>query len=82
MVAVTLDNKETYVGVVRACDVTVEKGERDLVLAEPAIYNETTKNYVALPYQHIFLRADLIYCVGHSRPEHRQAHDPRRRVTF
>jgi small nuclear ribonucleoprotein (snRNP)-like protein len=64
MVAVTLDNKETYVGVVRACDVTVEKGERDLVLAEPAVYDETTKNYVALPYQDIFVRADLVYCVA------------------
>lgn len=64
MVAVTLDNRETYVGFVSACDVTVERGERDLVLTEPAVYNEETKDYVALPYQHMFLRADQIYCVA------------------
>jgi hypothetical protein len=64
MVAVTLENKDTYVGFVRACDVTVEKGERDLVLTEPAVYDESTKNYMALPYQHLFVRADLIYCVA------------------
>lgn len=66
MVAVTLNNtnNDTYVGFVEAFDVTVEQGERDLVLAEPAIYKEETKNYVALDYQYLFLRADLIYCVA------------------
>ena len=64
MIAVTLDNKETYVGLVGACDVTVEQGERDLVLTEPALYNESTKNYEALPYQHLFLRANQIYCIA------------------
>jgi hypothetical protein len=64
MVAVTLDNRETYVGYVRACDVTAERGERDIVLSEPAVYDESTKNYVSTPYQHMFLRADLIYCVA------------------
>ena len=64
MVAVTLDNRETYVGFVDACDVTVERGERDIVLSEPAVYDESTKNYVSTPYQHMFLRADLIYCVA------------------
>ncbi len=64
MVAVTLENQATYVGFVRACDVTVERGERDLVLTEPAVYDEGTKDYVSLPYQHMFLRADLIYCVA------------------
>jgi len=42
----------------------VERGERDLVLTEPAIFIDESRNYVALPYQYMFLRADLIYCVA------------------
>jgi hypothetical protein len=64
MVAVTLENKETDVGLVRACGVTVEQGERDLVLEDPAVYREDSKSYIALPYQHMFLRASLVYCIA------------------
>ncbi len=76
MIAVTLQNGEAYVGFADAFDITVERGERDMILTEPAIYVDELKDYRALPYQHIFLRADQIYCIA-------AIHDPAtdRRVT-
>jgi hypothetical protein len=64
MVAVTLQNGDAYVGVVKTCDVAVEQDERDLVLSEPALYDDEQRDYVALPYQELFIPASLRYSMA------------------
>jgi hypothetical protein len=71
MVAVTLQNGDAYVGILRACDRTVGGDERDIVLEEPAAYNEESADYTALPYQHLFVPAALVFCIT-------VVHDPAR----
>jgi hypothetical protein len=59
-VLVTLNSGDVYVGFVTAADISVAANERDIILGEPAKYDEQQKNYLALPYQQIFLPASLV----------------------
>lgn len=63
-VLVALSNGDVYIGSVKAVDTSVNQKERDLVLSEPAVYDESAKKYIATPYQYIFLAAELVYFVG------------------
>jgi hypothetical protein len=71
MIAITLQNGDAYAGILKACDASVMQQERDMVLSEPAIYSEKTSDYAALPYQHLFIPAGLVYSVA-------SIHDPER----
>jgi hypothetical protein len=64
MVAVALQNGEAYVGYLKVSDVSVEQNERDLVLSEPSLYDEEQRDYVALPYQQLFITASLWYSMA------------------
>ncbi len=63
-VAVGLETGEAYVGILAYSELSVEQKERDIVLAQPALYDEETKDYRSLPYSHIFLPAALIWSVA------------------
>ncbi|HLJ81890.1 MAG TPA: DUF6338 family protein, partial [Ktedonobacterales bacterium] len=64
MVAVTLQNGETYAGFLKACDVAAHRDERDLVNSEPAVYDEERHDYQALPFHQMFIPASLQYSVA------------------
>ena len=63
-VVVRLDNGETYGGMLALADVSVREEERDLVLVEPAEYDERQSEYTALQYQYLFLPGRLISSVA------------------
>ena len=63
-VAVGLETGEAYVGILACSELSVEQKERDIVLAEPALYDEESKDYRSLSYSYIFLPAMLIWSVA------------------
>lgn len=63
-VVVRLVNSETYAGYIKNADTSVSQDERDIVLAEPALYNEKEKNYKTVPYQQLFLPASMISSIA------------------
>lgn len=71
MVIVTLENGDAYAGVLQVCDVSVERDERDIVLSEPALYDEERKDYFALSFNRLFIPANLRYSIATvTDPEH------------
>ncbi len=63
-VAVGLETGEAYVGILAYSETSVEQKERDIILSEPALYEEDSKDYRSLPYSCIFLPAALIWSVA------------------
>lgn len=63
-VAVGLETGEAYVGILACSELSVEQKERDIILAEPALYDEESKDYRSLSYSYIFLPAALIWSVA------------------
>lgn len=63
-VVVGLVNNEAYAGYIKNADVSVSQAERDIVLAEPALYNEQEKSYKTIPYQQLFLPANMISSIA------------------
>jgi len=63
-VVVRLDSGETYGGILALADTSVREEERDLVLEEPAEFDEKKAEYVSLNYQHLFLPGRLISSVA------------------
>lgn len=63
-IVVRLTNREAYAGYIKNADISVSQSERDIVLAEPAIYNEKEKNYKTIPYQQLFLPASMISSIA------------------
>jgi len=59
-VAVSLVNGETYVGILERADTAPSYEGRDLLLEEPARYDDGRKNYVSLPYRTLFLPGRLV----------------------
>lgn len=49
-----------YAGYIETADVDVVSSERDVLLAEPAVYIEEQKKYLSLPYNHLFLSGKII----------------------
>lgn len=66
-VVVALSSGETYVGKVETLDASVDPAQRDLVLAEPALYDVSIDNYTVTPYRHLFLRASQIESIASLR---------------
>jgi hypothetical protein len=63
-VVVSLRTGEVYAGKLKAADTSVAAFERDLVLEEPALYDENTNQYMALSYQHLFIAARTFYSIA------------------
>lgn len=61
-VVVALENTQAYAGYIKSADASVAKSERDLILQEPALYQNG--QYIALPYQYLFLPASLVSSIG------------------
>ena len=64
LVVVSLKNRDAYAGIIKHVDLSVPQSERDIVLGEPAIYDENAKDYVALAYSALFLPASLISSIA------------------
>jgi hypothetical protein len=63
-VTVGLNNGEVYAGYIEAADSSVAAGERDVVLREPAQYDQRLMRYRSLQYQSLFLLASTIASVA------------------
>jgi len=59
-VTVGLNNGEVYAGYVGAADVSVAAAERDVILQEPALYDQRLMRYRTLQYQSMFLLGSTI----------------------
>jgi len=55
-----LNNGDVYAGYVDKADVSVAATERDLILREPALYDQRLTRYRALGYQSLFLLGSTI----------------------
>ena len=63
-VTVGLTNGQVYAGYVDKADVSVAANERDIILREPALYDEAEKAYRTTPYQTMFLLGSTIASVA------------------
>ena len=63
-VVVTLTSGVSYAGMVERADFSVQQSERDIVLAEPALYIEEKGEYVTQSYQYLFLPGALVDTVA------------------
>jgi hypothetical protein len=63
-VTVGLANGQVYAGYVDKADVSVAASDRDIILREPALYDETEKAYRATPYQTMFLLGSTIASIA------------------
>ena len=59
-----LNNGEVYAGFIEAADSSVAAAERDVVLREPAQYDQRLMCYRSLEYQSLFLLASTITSVA------------------
>jgi hypothetical protein len=57
---VSLESDDSYAGVLERADTCVRQGERDIILGEPARYSEEKANYIALPYQYLFIPGTMV----------------------
>ena len=63
-ITVGLRTGEAYMGMLKAADYSVPQSERDIILTEPALYNEERGDYVATADQFLFLPADIVQSVA------------------
>lgn len=63
-VVVRLENGDAYAGVLVRADTSVKREERDVLLAEPAIFSKEIANYQSLPYQYLFLPGHLVSSIA------------------
>ena len=61
---VGLSNGQVYAGYVDKADVSVAASERDIILREPALYNEADGMYRTTPYQTMFRLGSTITSVA------------------
>ena len=64
LVIVSLTNRDAYAGIIKNVDLSVPQSERDIVLGEPALYDESANDYIALAYSSLFLPASLISSIA------------------
>lgn len=65
-VIISLVDGAAYAGLIREADISVVQEERDVVLKEPAKYDDEKGQYIALNYQYLFIpaaRIDMIAAV-------------------
>lgn len=63
-VTVGLANGQAYAGYIDKADVSVTAAERDIILREPALYDEAAHTYRTTPYQTMFLLGSTIASVA------------------
>lgn len=63
-VTVGLTNGQVYAGYIDKADVSVAAAERDIILREPALYDEAEKTYRATAYQTMFLLGSTISSIA------------------
>lgn len=63
-VIVTLASGESYAGMLQQADISREPEYRDMVLCEPAVFDENRGNYIATSNQYLYLRGDQIASIG------------------
>lgn len=63
-VVITLTNGDVYAGFIKSADKSVAFDERDIVLAEPAQYDEEKKTYLAARYQYLFIPATMVSLIA------------------
>jgi Family of unknown function (DUF6338) len=63
-VIVSLSSGDVYAGKLKNVDVAVAAGDRDLVLEEPCIFDETVGNYRATNYQYLFIPAAELFSIA------------------
>jgi len=63
-VTVGLNNGDVYAGYIETAESSVAAAERDIVLREPALYDQRLMRYRSLPYQSLFLLASTIGSVA------------------
>lgn len=55
----SLHDGSTYAGIIETADTGVPPGDRDVLLLEPARYDEDRNAYVVMRHQHLFLPSAL-----------------------
>lgn len=63
-VTVGLSNGQVYAGYIDKADVSVAASDRDIILREPALYDEAANLYRATPYQTMFLLGSTIASIA------------------
>ena len=63
-VTVGLANGQVYAGYIDKADVSVAANDRDIILREPALYDERGNKYLATPYQTMFLLGSTIASIA------------------
>lgn len=63
-VVVRLENEEAYAGILKRADTSVKESERDIILAEPAMFSRERNNYIPLSYQYLFLPGSLVSSIA------------------
>ena len=64
-VVVRLNSGDTYAGMLQQADIARDPDFRDIVIEEPAVFDERTKNYIATSYKFIYIRGDqLLFIAG------------------
>ena len=63
-VTVGLTNGDVYAGYIETADSSVAAAERDVILREPALYDQRLMRYRSLHYQSLFLLASTITSVA------------------
>lgn len=66
---VALKNGDSFAGMVDSADTSVGPGERDIVLEEPAEYQEEVADYVAMNYEYLFIPGEAVASIA-------AVHDP------
>lgn len=63
-VVVGLETGHAYLGYIDVADISVAGAERDIILREPAAYDEQLQRYRATPYQSLFFPGSIVSSVG------------------
>ncbi len=63
-VVVGLEDGSVYTGKLRYADTSVSATDRDLILEEPARFDQSTKNYQPTGQQHLFISGAAVYSVA------------------
>jgi hypothetical protein len=76
-VVVTLKSGDVYAGYVRTAEESAPSGERDIVIRQPAKYDDKAHNYRVTSMQDLFVPAELVQNIGTVRSEADAEVDPK-----
>lgn len=63
-IVVSLRTGDAYAGRLRYADCSVASGERDIILEEPALFDEDARVYRTSTYQSLFISAGDVFSIG------------------